>query len=255
MAQYKSGSQCLALHMGSWHGIFREYEGSSLHQGLRLKSQKRSIITFTQPEPGSIQQTNTYLPMDADPTQPEVSSSSMGWLYRNYAAGLRFFQDGSFSNGRMQLAPFSDFGLEQGFLYQDQKARVVLLFDQAGSLTGLTTILETRDDRPALDPPPLTSDHLLGSWHGQATTFDAQDYTPTIEPISLTLTTMPTWTLPGRLWIEGILHLPIPTQHRDRSFAISFGWIPEPGILRQVVRRYDSTGAWSSVTLIEAQLH
>ncbi|NJM00404.1 MAG: DUF3598 family protein [Synechococcaceae cyanobacterium RM1_1_27] len=248
---YRSASQSLALHLGSWQGIFRDYDGSS----LTLKSQKRSIITFTQPEPGSIHQSNIYLPMEADPTQPEGSGSSMGWLYRNYAAGLRFFQDGSFSNGRVQLAPFSDFGLEQGFLYQDQKARVVLLFDPAGSLTGLTTILETRDTLPALNPPSLTPEHLLGSWHGQATTFDAQDYTPTLAPISLTLTTMPTWTFPGRLWIEGTRQLPIPTQHRDRSFAISLGWIPAPGMLRQLVRRYDSTGAWSSVTLVEAQLH
>ncbi|MGF1575316.1 MAG: hypothetical protein ACFCU9_05125, partial [Cyanophyceae cyanobacterium] len=56
MNDYKSGSQWLALHVGRWNGIFQEYEGSSFHQGLDLKSQKRSIIT--QPELGSLQQTN-----------------------------------------------------------------------------------------------------------------------------------------------------------------------------------------------------
>ncbi|NJL99897.1 MAG: DUF3598 family protein [Synechococcaceae cyanobacterium RM1_1_27] len=70
---YPSAIQALALHHGSWQGIFREYDGSS----LALKSQKRSIITFSQPEPGAIHQTNTYLPMETDPTQPEGSGSSI----------------------------------------------------------------------------------------------------------------------------------------------------------------------------------
>ncbi len=243
-----SPTQSLALHLGSWRGIFREYDGSS----FTLKSQKRSIITFTQPEPGAIHQSNTYLPMDADPTQPQGSDGSMSWLYRNYAAGLRFFGDGSFSNGRVQLAPFSDFGVEQGFLWGDRKGRVVQLFDQAGALTTATTILETRQGLAELDPPILTPDQVLGSWRGQATTFDAQEYVPTLEAIEFTISEMPQRLLPGSLWIGGATALPIPTQHRDRSFEISLGWIPEVGTLRQLIRRYDSTGAWSSVTLIAA---
>lgn len=246
---YPSAPQALALHLGSWRGIFRDYEGSS----LSLKSQKRSLITFSQPEPGSIHQRNTYLSMEADPNKAEGSNGSgMGWLYRSYAAGLRFFGDGSFSNGRLQLAPFSDFGVEQGFLWQESKARVVQLFDPAGALTTVTTILETRQGLPELDPPRLRPEQLLGSWRGQAVTFEAQEYVPRIDPIQFSLTEMPERVLPGSLWLAGAITLPIPTQHPDRSFEISLGWIPVAKVLRQIIRRYDSTGAWSSVTLIAA---
>ncbi len=248
--------QCLALHLGEWHGLFSEYRPTA--HGWELVGQKRSLITFEALDLGAIRQTNAYYPLQGSPT-PE---SRQSWVYQDFSPGLRFFPDGSFSNGRLQLAPFGDFAVEQGFLWGDRKARVVQQWDPQGRLVGVTVILERRGQalEPAADFPSLTNKQLGAAlqkrWRGIAQSFSAAD-----SLLSETYVDLSEWAslwdpLPGGLWITGPDPLPIPTLHRDRHFCVSLGWFPEGPEgrhLLRLVRDYDERGAWQRVTLMRLE--
>ncbi|MFT0813758.1 DUF3598 family protein [Synechococcus sp. OH20] len=250
----KTQRQCLALHLGEWHGLFCEYRPTA--HGWELVGQKRSLITFEALDLGGIRQTNAYYPPQGSPT-PE---SRQSWVYEDFSPGLRFFPDGSFSNGRLQLAPFGDFAVEQGFLWGDRKARLVQQWDPQGRLVGVTVILERRGQALdlAADFPSLTKAQLglalQGRWRGIAQSFSAVDSLPSETEVQFwgeeeTGIRAP---LPGGLWMGGPDPLPIPTLHRDRRFSVSLGWFPEGPEgrhLLRLVRDYDEGGAWQRVTL------
>ncbi len=254
----KTQRQCLALHLGTWQGLFSNYRPTA--HGWELAGQKRSLITFEALDLGGIRQTNAYYPLEGSPT-PE---SHQSWVYQDFSPGLRFFPDGSFSNGRLQLAPFGDFAVEQGFLWGDCKARLVQQWDAQGRLVGVTVILERRGQ--ALDLaanfPSLTKAQLSlalqGRWRGIAQSFSAPDSLLSETEVCFS---EPDWIspwdpLPGGLWIGGPDPLPIPTLHRDRRFSVSLGWFPEGPEgrhLLHLVRDYDERGAWQRVTLIRLE--
>ncbi|MEN9225833.1 MAG: DUF3598 family protein [Thermostichus sp. HHBFW_bins_43] len=266
----KTQKQCLALHLGEWHGLFSDYRPTA--DGWELSGQKRSRITFeTLDSPSAaessgaasgIRQTNTYYPLQGSPTL----GNSHSWVYQDFSAGLRFFSEGSFSNGRVQLAPFSDFAVEQGFLWGDRKARVVQQWDAQGRLVEVTTILEERGQMldPAGVSPPISKEQLRerlqGQWRGIAQSFAAGDYHPSEREVCFSgAEWMSDWDpLPGGLWIAGPDPLPMPTTHGDRSFSVSLSWFPRPEDGRQglrLIRDYDARGAWQRVTLIRAEKH
>lgn len=264
----KTQKQCLALHLGVWHGLFSNYRPTA---GVwELGGQKRSLITFEALAPSSssgspaagsaIRQTNTYYPLQGSPT-PE---SSQSWVYQDFSPGLRFFPDGSFSNGRLQLAPFSDFAVEQGFLWGDRKARLVQQWDAQGRLVEVTAILERRGQAldPVADCAPLSREQLRaclqGRWRGIAQSFAvAEGRFAETEVDCSGAEWLSNWDpLPGGLWIGGPDPLPIPTAQRDRSFSVSLSWFPQSEdchCLLRLIRDYDARGAWQRVTLIRAQ--
>ncbi len=264
----KTQKQCLALHLGEWHGLFSDYRPTA--NGWELGGQKRSLITFAALDlPSSsgspaalsaIRQTNAYYLLQGSPS-PENSHS---WIYQDFSAGLRFFPEGSFSNGRVQLAPFSDFAVEQGFLWGEHKARVVQQWDVQGRLVLVTTILEHRGKNldPVTDCPPIHKEQLRarlqGKWRGIAQSFSAVDYLLSETEVHFSgAEWVSDWDpLPGGLWIGGPDPLPIPTAHSDRSFSVSLSWFPEWKEGRQLlrlVRDYDARGTWQRVTLIRAE--
>ncbi len=254
----KTQRECLALHLGEWQGLFCEYRPTA--HGWELVGQKRSLITFEALDRGPIRQTNAYYPLQGSPTP----TSRQSWVYQDFSPGLRFFPDGSFSNGRLQLAPFGDFAVEQGFLWGDRKARVVQQWDAQGHLVGVTVILERRSqaldlvaDFPALTQAQLGA-ALQGRWRGIAQSFSAVD--SLLSEIEVQF-----WgeeetgirdPLPGGLWMGGPDPLPIPTLHRDRRFSVGLSWFPEGPEgrhLLRLVRDYDERGTWQRVTLIRLE--
>ena len=253
----KTPIQCLALHLGEWHGLFSDYRPTA-HGGWELVGQKRSLITFEALELGAIRQTNAYYPLEGSPNP----TSRQSWVYRDFSPGLRFFPDGSFSNGRLQLAPFSDFAVEQGFLWGDRKARVVQQWDAQGCLARVTVISERRGQPldPVADCSPLSKERLRaclqGRWRGIAQSFSAADSLLSETHVDLSEWASPWDPLPGGLWMGGPDPLPIPTLHRDRRFSLSLSWFPEGPEgrhLLRLVRDYDERGAWQRVTLVRLE--
>lgn len=248
--------ECLALHLGEWHGLFSEYRPTA--HGWELVGQKRSLITFEALDRDAIRQTNAYYPLEGSPTP----TSRQSWVYQDFSPGLRFFPDGSFSNGRLQLAPFGDFAVEQGFLWGERKARVVQQWDPQGRLVRVTVILERRGqvldlgaDFPALTQAQL-GEALQGRWRGIAQSFSAADSLLSETHVDLSEWASPWDPLPGGLWIGGPDPLPIPTLHRDRRFSLSLSWFPEGPEgrhLLRLVRDYDEGSAWQRVTLMRLE--
>lgn len=97
--------------------------------------------------------------------------------YRSVGRQIIFFDTGAFSKGSLQLAPFSEFGAEYGFVGENRRLRLVQLYDKQGNFNRLTLIREFRSETDAVERPPLTVDQLLGRWEGTACTVYS-DWTP-----------------------------------------------------------------------------
>jgi Domain of unknown function (DUF3598) len=262
----KNQMQCLAMHLGQWEGVFTDFSADATFLG-----QKESVILFEEPEPEVIRQTNRY-PGCADKV----------WEYRDLSRDLQFFEDGSFSNGRGQLAPFSAFATEQGFLYGDHKARVVNLFDTEGKASSVTTIQEVRGSyqQPILIDNPLES--FLGTWRGEALVLfpdwpepekfeselilekegmkvhrqskigiDTVDWRGTDVEGSVNFDSYRMIFYPGNLLAMSPRQLPVFSS--DKSFFMEIGWFIEPRACLRMIRHYDHKGAWQKTTLIREQ--
>ncbi|MEB3149409.1 MAG: DUF3598 family protein, partial [Sphaerospermopsis sp.] len=90
--------------------------------------------------------------------------------YRSLAKENIFFNTGAFAKGTLQLAPFTEFGAEYGFIDENRRSRLVQLFDKQGKFSNLTLIREFRTGTEAKERPPLTVEQLIGKWEGQAHT-------------------------------------------------------------------------------------
>jgi hypothetical protein len=262
----KNQIQCLAMHLGQWEGVFTDFSPEAKFIG-----QKESVILFEEPEPNVIRQTNRY-PGCADKV----------WEYRDLSGGLRFFEDGSFSNGRVQLAPFSAFATEQGFLYGDYKARMVHLFDTDGKASAVTTIQETRGSHQNPTPVHDSLESLLGVWSGEALVLSADwseaekfESALILEKVGVqvhrqskigvhTVDEKGTYRdgfvnfdsyrmvfYPGNLLAISPWQLPLLSS--DKSFFIETGWFIESGVSRRMIRHYDSKGSWQRTVLIKEQ--
>jgi Domain of unknown function (DUF3598) len=262
----KNQMQCLAMHLGQWEGVFTNFSPDAT-----FLSQKESVILFEEPEPKVIRQTNRY-----------PGCTDRVWEYRDLSRGLQFFEDGSFSNGRGQLAPFSDFATEQGFLHGDRKARIVHLFDTEGKASSVTTIQEVRGSyhQPISIDNPLKT--LVGTWRGEALVLSPNWPEPeklesvcTLEKDGMQVHRQSRigvdtvgWNgtdkdgyvdfdsysmvfYPGNLWAVSPGQLPVLST--DKSFSIEIGWFIEPRACLRMIRHYDATGAWQKTTLIQEQ--
>ncbi|NER35019.1 MAG: DUF3598 family protein [Oscillatoria sp. SIO1A7] len=194
---------------------------------------------------------------------------------------LIFFDNGAFSKGNTQLGPFSQFGVEGGFVAGDRRLRFVQIFDSNGGLDFLTLIPEKRAGSDATFEPALTLDKLLGTWQGEANTQYPDLRTPDIYPTTLKVKdiggglieqelTFENQTIASTGRVEGsVIHfnsgsLPIrllllsngasmtlPMQLKLRqSFFLEAGWLLEPDLRQRLIRSYDETGAWVSSTLM-----
>jgi len=231
----------LAQHLGIWQGWFREYDPQGQFVG-----HKASEITFQELAPHTYEQVNRY------------RSQTQRWVYTSLAAGVKFFAEGSFSNGQIQLAPFTGFAVEQGFLWQDRKARLVQQWDPQGYVTQFTTILEARHQAVSANVSSWDGEPLSGVWVGTSTTYAADSWNP--ESGSLTLQDLTSWWreptpnpviryFPGQMVAIYPCRLPIPTLHRERHFCVQWGWLPQPDHYCHLIRRYNAEGTWADVTL------
>ncbi|GAB4378177.1 MAG: DUF3598 family protein [Elainellaceae cyanobacterium] len=201
--------------------------------------------------------------------------------YSSLGRGVLFFESGAFSQGSMQLAPFSEFGAELGFINGDRRLRLVQLFDKQSQLAQLTLIREHRQHTAAAERPHLSIEQLLGEWHGVAVTLYPDWQSPDRYETTLTISQegdrlhqqliAPQFELTSTATIAGsILHfeqgshpmqlLLLPdgassntpqTIPKGKPFLLEAGWLIAEDYRQRMIRRYDAQGGWVSLTLVE----
>ena len=199
--------------------------------------------------------------------------------YRSLGRQNIFFATGAFSKGTLQLAPFSEFGAEYGFVDHDRRLRLVQLYDQKGNFISLTLIREFRSFTDAYERPQLTVEQLIGNWRGLAHTVYAdlrpsETYTTYLEIQKigdgyleqnlsfLSQIIVANGRIEGNKIIsetEGIarqiLLLPdgsssnVPLQLQLRKpFFVEVGWLVRENERQRLIRNYSDKGEWISST-------
>jgi hypothetical protein len=204
--------------------------------------------------------------------------------YRTLGRQIVFFETGAFSKGSIQLAPYSEFGAEYGFVTENRRLRFVQLYDNQGNLSNLVFIREFRAGIDAIERPPLTVDQLLGQWQGTAHTAYS-DWQPSETCATHSELkdlgggyfqqdfTMGDRTLISTFHQEGnILHskedscprqilllpdatsssTPLQVTHRQ-PFFVEMAWLVHVNKRQRLIRTYNERGEWISATHVIEQ--
>jgi hypothetical protein len=259
--------QGLLQNLGTWQGSFTQLSPN----GAQLQDSP-SEVTLSLSED---KQTVHFL------LKREASTEvTLQFNYPGPGIQIPFFENGCFSQGSLQHAPYTQFGAEFALIEGDRRLRLVQLFDQGTELTSLTLIREHRAQTNAVEAPPLTVNALVGTWQGEATTLYADYRSPSVTQTHLVVgqegdrltTTLQfgSHTVQSSAQIEGnclhfesstqpmqLLCLPggasalYPKQIKLRSpFVFETGWLVEPNLRKRMVRSYGDKGEWASITVV-----
>jgi hypothetical protein len=259
--------ECLLQNIGDWEGSFTRFSP----QGQVLEDIK-SVVSLA-----GLNNNQTIRQIVRREGQADLVLE-----YSSLAKTTLFFNNGAFSQGSIQLAPFTEFGAELGLIYENRRLRLVQLFDKNGDLDKITLIREHLAGTEAVNNPALQVDELLGEWQGEAVTiypdFSAPDHYSTNLKLQLDDSgrLIQSLTFAGRTitsvgTIEGslikfdqnpekqvqVLLLPdgasvtSPLQVKLRQpLFLEVGWLIKPHLRQRMVRSYNDKGEWVSLTLV-----
>ncbi|MDZ8185376.1 MAG: DUF3598 family protein [Nostoc sp. ChiSLP02] len=265
----KSQWECFLENLGVWEGSFANFSP----QGTLLNDTPSRL---------SLEQLN-----DSQRVRLTLSRSGRDLVreFSSVGGGLLFFENGSFSEGLIQIGPFSEFGGELAFVRENRRLRLVQLFDKTGNLSGITLIREYLAGTPAAERPPLQLDALLGEWQGEAVTIYRDLRSPDIYSTTLKLqldnagrliqsTSFAGRTITSTATIKGSIVLfdenpekqiqvlflpdgasatsPLKVQLRQPLF-LEAGWLIQPNLRQRMIRSYNDKGEWISLTLVTEQ--
>ncbi|MGB3190799.1 MAG: DUF3598 family protein [Limnoraphis sp.] len=262
-------------NLGEWQGSFTQFSNQgeivkdtpSILQLEAFDDNKTVCLTLRRfpPSPDSI-------------TKPPVDE--LVREFKSLGREILFFENGAFSQGTIQLAPFAKSGAEFGFMAENRRLRLVEMFDPDGNLDQLTLIRETRANTDTVERPPLSVEALLGTWNGEAVTLypdlrspdtfstqmnlqldDTRKLTQSLTFANQTISS--TATINGSiLQFDGgsnikVYLLPdgasatVPQQVKLRQpFFFEAGWLVHPNERQRLIRRYNDKGEWESLTLV-----
>ncbi|OKH36368.1 hypothetical protein NIES2119_17120 [[Phormidium ambiguum] IAM M-71] len=267
----KSQWECLLENLGEWRGSFTRFspaielladtptivslEGLNNNQAIRQKIQKFS-------------------------STGEVSEQVLE--YSSLGRSVLFFENGAFSQGSIQIAPFSEFGAELGLIDGNLRLRLVQLFNKNSELESITLIRETLASSQPREIPDLTVEQLLGEWVGEAVTIYPDWRSPDTYPTHLKIYRNESGELVQQLSfanrniesiakIQGsilcfeqspqrvqVLLLPngasasCPAKISfGQNFFLEVGWLYLPNQRQRLIRSYNEKGEWVSLTLVK----
>lgn len=275
----RSQWDCLLQNLGHWQGSFTRLStrGAILEDvpsetSLELKEDNctvRQVVRRFNRDQAGIQQKDLVLE------------------YRSLNKSTVFFENGAFSQGALQVAPFTEFGAELGMICGDRRMRLVTIYDCASQLDCFTFIREHLPDSPTPERPTLTLDALLGKWQGESITLSSDWLMPEISQTATEwqrngdqaimslqmLTPMGEQTISSISKIDArnpqILHFeqePLTIQTiflpdgasitcptaiiPHQPFRLSLSWLLEPNLHQRMIRTYDHKGGWTSLSLV-----
>ena len=261
----------LLTHLGTWEGLFTRLSP----QGEIIEDTPSLVALEGLNEQQTVRQTiEKFSALGGEPTSQQTME------YQSLNRNTLVFENGAFSVGSSQFAPFSEFGAELGFLDQDRRLRLVPLYDKQSQLSTITLIREHRQGVTIEPSPPLKVEQLLGEWHGEAITLypdlraretyrtqlritqQGNRLQQTLKTDQWEFTSSATITDRGLLFTEGaqtvqVLFLPggasctTPLKLENRQpFFLEAGWLVDANHRQRLMRRYDERGTWVSLTLI-----
>jgi hypothetical protein len=236
-------------NLGEWRGSF-----TTIATDGTLRESTPSVLTLESDDDGQLVRFGlrrwpagmTIAPGGGPGEGAGEPSRAMVQDYRNLGRQVVFFDSGAFNKGSLQVAPNTAFGGEFGFIGPDRRHRLVQLYSEAGTFDQLVLIREFRAGSGAAECAPTSADQLLGTWEGQSATISADWPEPDNADCRLEL---------GAAELEGLRLLPdggfarLPERisHRQ-AFVLEGGWLPAPGRMERLIRRYDASGAWLSAS-------
>ena len=271
---WRSQWECLLQNLGEWQGSFTRFSP----QGALLEDTP-SVVSFEGLNDNQTirQIVRRFLPSSTGELEPQ----DLVLEYSSLNQSILFFDNGAFSQGSIQLAPFAEFGAELGLIDGDRRLRLVQLFNRDRQLERLTLIREKRAGTTAVEQPDLTLDQLLGEWQGEAVTIYPDRRSPDIITTNLILCQDEAGRLVQQLrfgdraitstakidgsslyFDEGSLPVQVlllpdgasctcPLQLKLRqAFFLEVGWLSRPNQRQRMIRRYDDKGGWVSLTLV-----
>jgi hypothetical protein len=255
---------------GEWVGTFTQVSTDG-----KLLGSTPSILTLEALEDNKL--VKFRLRRFANGTSEQPTSDTVQ-EYRSLGRQAVFFDTGAFSKGSLQVAPFTEFGAEYGFVAENRRSRLVQLFDKQGCFSSLTLIREIRSGTDAILRPDLTVGQLLGKWEGKAWTCYADWQDPKTDVTSLEISEVggcleqkssfgdrsiaSTAKIDGnRLHFEeGVSprkvlllpdgassNAPLQISHR-KPFFVEAGWLLSDNERQRLIRSYNDKGEWISST-------
>src|SRR5689334_3333436 len=113
----KSQWESLLQNLGEWQGSFTRFSP----QGNLLEDIK-SVVSLE-----GLNENKTIRQIVRREGQEDLVLE-----YSSLARTTLFFENGAFSQGSIQLAPFTEFGAELGLIHENCRLRLVQLFDKNG---------------------------------------------------------------------------------------------------------------------------
>jgi hypothetical protein len=257
-------------NLGEWVGSFTQVSTDG-----ELLTSTPSILTLEGLEDNQLVRFRVRRFVNSLSEQPTVDTTQE---YRSLGKQAVFFDTGAFSKGSLQVAPFSEFGAEYGFVSGDRRSRLVQLFGKQGSFDSLTLIREIRSGTEATLRPDLTVAQLVGKWTGTAHTVYADWKAPETTAVSLEIKETNGYleqqlafgsrTIASTARIEGNrLHFetgatprrvlllpdgmssntPLQVSHRE-PFFVEAGWLLSENERQRLIRSYNEKGEWISST-------
>lgn len=267
-------------NLGVWEGSFTQFSP----RGELLKDTPSVLLLEGFNNNETVRLTlRSFSPHPSGNGEPEANE--LVRQYQSIGRDMLYFDNGAFSQGSIQLAPFSEFGAEFGLIEGDRRLRLVQIYDREGNLGNFTLIREKRREATALESPPLTVDALVGEWQGEAVTLYPDWRSSAPYPTRLQLqrngadrliqTTSfgvgnQARTISSSAKIYGsvlsfdqgsqplqVLLLPggasatSPLQVQPRKpFFLEAGWLVAADLRLRIIRSYNERGEWVSLTLV-----
>lgn len=279
----RSQWDCLLENLGQWQGSFTSFSP----QGELLEDTPTVVSLQGLNDNKTIRQIVRRYPPKTSPTG-ELEPQDLVLDYSFLNRSILFFNNGAFSQGSMQFAPFSEFGTEFCLIQSDRRLRLLQMYNRNSQVEKITLIREkltSENNSPNLpvveEGSHLTVDDLLGEWQGQAVTIYPDLRSPDIFPTKLQIYLNDAGRLVQQLSfgdriitssarIDGkclyfdqgsqpvqVLLLPngassnCPCQIKNgQAFVLELGWMHAPNQRQRIIRSYDAKGGWVSLTLV-----
>ncbi|HBL12972.1 MAG TPA: hypothetical protein DD379_16565 [Cyanobacteria bacterium UBA11162] len=273
----RSQWECFLQNLGEWQGSFTTFSP----QGEQLQDIPSVLTLQGLDNNRKVRLHLRYLP-------PEYAGNERVLDYTYVGGNLMFFENGAFSQGSIQWAPFTQCGAELALIESDRRLRLAQVFNKDSQLSQLTLIREKLAGTNTPERPPLTLEQLLGEWEGEATTLYRNGQEPQTYPTQLIIerqdsnrllqrltygTGASTHTIASTAKINGSIlqfdegALPIQVMllpdgassncplvvKPGHVFVLEVGWLVEPDQRQRLIRTYNERGAWDSLTLVKEQ--